>query len=142
MNARSRVAPILAVAATAVGVSGASAQYDVCTLIGCESAVTLQPRAYVRAHPAVRTLTLGALGRCTKSPARTELVRLRVPAGAAETVVVKVVARDRRGRIRLRRTLRVTLHRLQPNGPRCEPTCFVAHVRLDRRGRLREATPV
>ena len=104
-----------------------------CTLIGCDSGVRLDAVDLPRA----RTVTLCVEDRCRRERANTDLHFVATRSDGPGPVRVRVVVRDRRGRVLVRAERAVTLRRFEPNGPECAPTCWSARVRLDG-GRLRQ----
>jgi hypothetical protein len=119
-------------------------EMQVCTLIGCESGVTVDISAYRIRHPQIRRVVVCVDRHCevrkwSRTTHAPDVVEVRTAEPRAHSAVVKVVAYDSRGLKRIRKLLNVFLRKIQPNGPRCEPICFAATVRVSRHGRLRVA---
>jgi hypothetical protein len=118
----------------------------ICTLIGCESGVTVDLRPYRADHSYIRRVVVCVERRCEKRRWKAdepgvEFVQVRVKGDRERTVKVKVVMYDGRGRKRFRKVGSAFLRRNQPNGPECEPVCFVASMKVSLHGRLRQTSP-
>jgi hypothetical protein len=129
-------------AVQAAGQDGSSSQ---CGLRSCKSMVRLHFGAYVQTHKSIVRVRVCALGRCRSARGDTldaGQVQFAVPAQDAGPIRVSVSAYDRRGRLRLERTLKLTLQEEYANGPECgPPICYYGTARLTRRGRLVDAGP-
>jgi hypothetical protein len=120
------------------------AEGPACTLIGCESGVrvNLTPQSGGRAFPRAGSVTVCMDATCKRFSARGDSVRLTVPSqSGAGPVRVRVVLRNRRGRVLRRFDREVVLTRSQPNGPECEPTCWSVAYEIRDRLRLTRVNP-
>jgi hypothetical protein len=106
----------------------------ICTTVGCSSGVGVDLEGARRLGAVVRaTLCINAT--CQASPPG-DGVRLVDPTLSAERVRVRLVLRDRRGKVLKRAERDVVLHRLTPNGEACSPACWWRSLRLNDDGRL------
>jgi hypothetical protein len=117
-----------------------------CTLVGCGSAVSVDPSAYTPpAGSAPLTAKLCVDQQCHEYPipptGSTGPLRLSIAASHGGTVSVSFELRTANGRDVLRATRASQLHKLQPNGPHCAPTCYDAALRLTAEGALVAAQP-
>ena len=137
----------IAVAAlAALGAVGAAGQDGPtqCGLRGCESAVRLHFGAYHGTHKSIVRVRLCTEGRCQSAKGEALAagqLQLTVPTRDSDPIRIKVLAYDRRGRLRLKRTLMLTLKAEYPNGPECGTVCYYGTAKLTRRGRLVDAGP-
>ena len=132
--------PALAGAIVVLALAGCSSQN--CTLIGCSSgahvdmtALPLQPGPMAEVRVCVDQT-------CSRrSPERLPLVGAEVHApytGESEvTVAIRVIGPN--GSVLANTSIRSRLERLQPNGPECQPVCFITRLKLVASGRLEQA---
>jgi hypothetical protein len=124
-----RLVPVLAVLACAPVAQADEPPSTPCPLAGCSSGVA------VAVPDAARTgsLTVCVNDTCRRFSGKGDAVRLVDEHLAASHARVRVVVRDRRGRVVLRVDQRVALKRLTPNGKDCPPACWWRSLRLDGR---------
>lgn len=129
--------------ATLAGVFGllpavpATADQQVCSLVGCESQIVVRLAAVPRvAQVPFARVRVCASGRCSVTPARSSGAHLVAPAlEGSSPVKVSVTFTTRSGKRLWSRTRMVWLTRSQPNGPDCPPVCWTGRLAV-RDGRL------
>jgi hypothetical protein len=110
-----------------------------CTLIGCTSGVTVDIAPFVRPDRAVSRASICIDGHCEQqdlSNGNLMLVSTTTRIAREVVVTVRIELQSADGRVLATDAIRTRLHKVQPNGPRCEPTCFSASLRLTRVGKL------
>ena len=138
----------LAVAALgSIGAAAASGQGEPgapCSLRDCKSMLRLHFGEYTDAHKSIKRVRLCAQGRCHSARGdalATRHVQIALRADDAEPIRITVLAYDSRGRLRLKRSLRLSVEGVNANGPECGPVCYYGTARLTARGRLLDAGP-
>jgi hypothetical protein len=116
------------------GGGGGGAPPVACTEIGCDSGVFLDLAPLKRGLPAAERLKLCLRDKCnTYSLSRVDLVNLSVKGlREGQRVSVRMVVYGDRGKVLRRSAVRAPVRKVQPNGPKCPPTCFQVPVRIDR----------
>jgi hypothetical protein len=144
MVLRLSIAVAVLAALFAVEAAGQDGSGTACGLRGCISAVRLHYGAYVQTHKSIARVRICTEGICQSANGEAleaGQVELTVPAKDSNPIRVSVSAYDRRGRLRLKRTLMLTLKAEYPNGPQCGAACYYGTAKLTARGRLQDAGP-
>jgi hypothetical protein len=108
-----------------------------CTLVGYSSGVGVRMQDVRRALPRDAAVQLCAgpscvSGRLGRGPVAQAVSRWRgVPKHPDATYTADVTVLDRRGRVLLHLRQAVRVHKFEPNGHACGPTCWFAGLRLD-----------
>jgi hypothetical protein len=126
-----------------------------CTLIGCSSGVGIEIKQLPKELPRARKIDVCVAGQCRHDT----VYEIGKPEGkyvpkAYRTVLggasglhgpgpypVSVTVYDRQGAVLLRVSDSVVMHKYQPNGVDCGPTCFEAPLRLNVGKRMLEPLP-
>jgi hypothetical protein len=140
---RARLALVLALV-LALGVGGfvaiealGTGDERFCSSVGCTSGVGVRMDGVRRAlpHAAVVRLCAGSgcvSGRLGRGPVSQAVSRwIGVPDHPHATYTTDLEVLDRRGRVLLHLRQAVRLHKFEPNGHACGPTCWYAGLRLD-----------
>jgi hypothetical protein len=132
----------VAVAAIAylASVTASCGSHD-CTDAGCRSGVTVEISRTQAALPKAHTVTVCIKDRCRRWTTESDLASIgQRSQDSAGPVAVRLVIRDRKGSVIGGFARKVSLTRLQPNGPDCPPVCWVASYRIEASGRIARTT--
>jgi hypothetical protein len=108
-----------------------------CTAMGCSSGISVNFGDMRRVLPRAADVQLCAGAGCTSWKAQrsdvpwVETEWRGVPKHPHATYTADVTVLDRRGRVLLHLRQAVHLHKFEPNGHACGPTCWSAVLRLD-----------
>ena len=118
-----------------------------CTAVGCSSGAFVDLAAFTGANRAVTEAIVCIDDHCethsATAPGATAPIALArasaiTPLTEEATVTVKVTLKGADGRVLASDSTRTRLRKNQPNGPTCEPTCYVARLRITPAGKLAE----
>jgi hypothetical protein len=130
----------LAGAIVVLALAGCSSQN--CTAAGCFSGAQVDMTALPLQPGPMAEVRVCVDQTCSRrSPETQPLVGAEVDApytGESEvTVTIRVIAPN--GAVLANTSIRSRLERLQPNGPKCSPVCFITRLKLAASGRLEQA---
>ncbi len=118
---------------------GSSQQPLACTTIGCSSGANVNLAARPLLPGTGTTVTLCVDAVCTtRAPQSVPLdgIEIDVPFNHERTATVSITIAGPGAKIEAKDSIVATFHRVQPNGPKCPPVCFVADLTLTANGRL------
>jgi hypothetical protein len=117
-------AALAIVAAAAAGCSQPATANRVCTMIGCESGLTVIVEAAPQGPYRVEARAAGEEPRVRECQSEQDCRRIFFADFLPEEVILEVIAGDARSS----HTVRPQVVTVQPNGPECPPTCRQARV--------------
>jgi hypothetical protein len=112
------------VAAAAAGCAPAASANRVCTMIGCESGLTVVLETAPQGPYRVEARAAGEEVRVRECLSERDCGRIFFADFLPEEVTLEVIAGDARAS----HTVRPRVETVQPNGPECPPTCRQARV--------------
>jgi hypothetical protein len=121
-----------------------SSKSTACTTIGCTSGADLDLSGFTGTGRVVTQATVCIDDHCeTQRSTRANPIAFasaRTPIAREKPVTVKIVLKGANGAVVASDSIRTRLHKVQPNGPKCEPICYEARVHVTQAGKLAENT--